>query len=204
MTRKRKKILAPRSPQQRAFLKAKSDALPGHLRPLELKLLSHGGSFALIPPNEQDYKEILEGGYAYPMTGRTIRWSPSSGNLLVEGIPNRCHENASRIFMERYPSTTRIVTGYALSDDGIWRQHSWLRWGNGWKRGVIETTEKRVLYFGVELADLEAVKFACSNVDTETAMRFLTEKLKVPVKTIMDTLGRDRIGSWVREKRDEG
>ena len=38
-----------------------------------------------------------------------------------------------------------IPTGYALSDDGLWRQHTWGLLRNG----VLETTEVRLRYFGI-------------------------------------------------------
>jgi hypothetical protein len=49
----------------------------------------------------------------------------------------------------------KITTGWALSDDGLWRQHSWILRG----KTVIETTETRVRYFGVTLTDAEAEQF---------------------------------------------
>jgi hypothetical protein len=61
----------------------------------------------------------------------------------------------ARLF-HRNPAGTRIVTGYALSSDGLWRQHSWAMAGDG---GVVETTEERLLYFGYELTAAEAEIF---------------------------------------------
>jgi len=49
----------------------------------------------------------------------------------------------------------RIVTRYALSDDGMWRQHSWVLVGER----LVETTEEREQYFGVVLSDGEAEEF---------------------------------------------
>ncbi|MEO8052075.1 MAG: hypothetical protein ABI833_16800, partial [Acidobacteriota bacterium] len=54
------------------------------------------------------------------------------------------HKNAARLWLARESGLTGIGTGYALSSDGLWRQHSW-----GLRRaGILETTIKRVKYFG--------------------------------------------------------
>ena len=52
-----------------------------------------------------------------------------------------------------------IGTGYALSVDGLWRQHSW-----GVARDlIIESTEARVKYFGRLLRGADADMFAAAN-----------------------------------------
>jgi hypothetical protein len=56
--------------------------------------------------------------------------------------------------------TANIATGYGLSEDGLWRQHSWL-W-NGKK--VLETTVPRTIYFGVMLNDVEAARFVMAEL----------------------------------------
>jgi hypothetical protein len=64
----------------------------------------------------------------------------------------------SRLWLES-PERFQIVTGYALSDDGLWRRHTWALEGER----VIETTEPRVLYFGVRLEKEGAARFAKAN-----------------------------------------
>jgi hypothetical protein len=51
----------------------------------------------------------------------------------------------------------RLSTGFALSDDGMWRPHSWLRASSG---TLIETTEQRVAYYGFAFDDEGAELFA--------------------------------------------
>ena len=42
-----------------------------------------------------------------------------------------------------------MMTGYALSADGIWRQHSWLvAFDNEDYPYIVETTEERISYYG--------------------------------------------------------
>ena len=53
----------------------------------------------------------------------------------------------------------RLVTGYALSDDGLWRQHSWVMDD----QVIYETTVKRTQYYGFVLDPAEAVRFWVTN-----------------------------------------
>jgi len=56
-----------------------------------------------------------------------------------------CHNNCFRLLQADKIDT--IFTGYALSDDGLWRNHSW-----GLKKDfLIETTEERLVYLGIQL-----------------------------------------------------
>lgn len=70
-------------------------------------------------------------------TGRVVR---------RRGRPCDCHRNAAALWFAGRAGG--IGTGYALSDDGLWREHSW---GLGLAGELIETTEPRTAYFGVEL-----------------------------------------------------
>jgi hypothetical protein len=66
--------------------------------------------------------------------------------ILRRGKQSACHENSAdlhRADPERYA----VYTGYALSADGIWRPHSWVH--DGAKSRIIETTERRTVYFGL-------------------------------------------------------
>ena len=75
---------------------------------------------------------------------------------LIKGAPNGCHKNSAKLWSE---GKGKIVTGYALSDDGLWRQHSWVNAGNQ----LIETTEPRVIYFGYTLDEDESKEFDNNN-----------------------------------------
>lgn len=56
---------------------------------------------------------------------------------------SECHANCEALYQKN--KTHKIYTGYALSKDGLWRNHSWIITKNG---SIIETTELRVLYLG--------------------------------------------------------
>jgi hypothetical protein len=82
---------------------------------------------------------------------------------LVPGTPGRCHENAARLY-QRNPARFRVVTGYALSADGLWRQHSWgYDTASRSRRRIMETTERRLRYYGVLLSAAEAGAFVWCN-----------------------------------------
>jgi hypothetical protein len=70
-----------------------------------------------------------------------------------------CHRNLSRLWGRMRSGLVGIGTGYALSGDGLWRQHSW----GVWRRGIVETTQERVKYFGCLLEGQDADSFAEAN-----------------------------------------
>lgn len=119
-------------------------------------LLSIGGCETCFPPLEEDMGAILERGRYYRGTSKMMR-----------GTPNACHRNVCRLWEANHPNyDVRISTGYALSNDGIWRQHSWLvhryRTAMQHRTQIVETTEKRAAYYGFEMTEAEAEEF-CSN-----------------------------------------
>lgn len=74
-------------------------------------------------------------------------------------LGSACHANVSRLWIARKQEIVAIGTGYALSADGLWRQHSW-----GVRReGILETTVPREKYFGIVLQGSQAHSFAESN-----------------------------------------
>jgi hypothetical protein len=117
-------------------------------RELEERLLGIGGNrvdFRLEP----DLATLLAHGNAYRPDRR-----------VFESMSNSCHENASELWVRDYPDTD-IVTGWALSDDGCWRQHTWgfRPEGGTW----VETTEPRIAGYGIALVGQEALQFAIEN-----------------------------------------
>lgn len=68
--------------------------------------------------------------------------------VMETGAPSACHDNASRL-TRLNPESMVLMTGYALSDDGIWRGHSYcLRREDDGSFTIVETTVPRLAYFG--------------------------------------------------------
>lgn len=109
------------------------------------RVLVHGGEL-VVPPCavDADTARLAEG--AELKVGR-VRHS--------EGEPSACHDNV--IALWRRGRVEAIGTGYALSEDGLWRRHSWGVLDDG---TLVETTEARVRYVGVTLRGEVAEAFA--------------------------------------------
>ena len=111
-------------------------------------LLTFGGSEVCMPFKDPDIEEILSRGQLW-YGDRTKK---------VRGEPCHCHYNSARQW-NRNPEEIVLCTGYALSEDGMWRQHSWCVEPRKQKSRIIETTVERVAYFGYAMTIAEAEKF---------------------------------------------
>ena len=112
-------------------------------------LLRAGGIEIVVPPwVDRDVPALIRLGSV--MKGRVT---------LHPMEQSRCHNNVARLWGRTRWRLIGIGTGYALSDDGLWRQHSW-----GVRRsGILETTQVRVAYFGIVLNGLAAERFSVAN-----------------------------------------
>ena len=117
------------------------------LEELRDKILELGGSEVNVTQREPHLDELLERGQVFY----------GKGSKRCPGEASQCHTNVAALWVHDRKQI-RIVTGYALSKDGLWRQHSWALDGRDNK--VIETTIPRLLYYGVVLSDGEAEEFA--------------------------------------------
>ena len=108
------------------------------------RLLSIGGEEVCFAFYEESLAFLLSRGQAFGRTG-----------TMMHGDPNRCHGNTAALY-EANMDRTRIATGYALSLDGCWRQHSW---GIVNRRKPVETTVRRLAYFGYVLNKVESELF---------------------------------------------
>jgi hypothetical protein len=117
-----------------------------HLKTL---LLNFGGEF-LVAPRKPDthISLLLQHGF--------LMYGPIEMQVMKS---SSCHQNVSTVWMNRASGIVGIATGYALSDDGLWRQHSW----GVLRDGVLETTEARQKYFGILLQGKAADNFAQAN-----------------------------------------
>lgn len=140
--------LSPHPQPKRAI----KETVPVPLVPLEQKLLALGGTRMVYRP-EPDLRILLERGEPFDRSAE-----------LVVGEVRECHANVARLW-NAHREALAIVTGYALSTDDLWRQHSWLlrkKPAPGQDR-LLETTVRRVKYFGTILNETEARAFAEMN-----------------------------------------
>lgn len=108
-------------------------------------VLRHGGRLVVPPPSPDPLLDMLR------TEGRVWR-----GDVTLRPLQQSdCHRNAVSLW--RDGEAPGVGTGYALSDDGLWREHSW---GVGARGELLETTEDRRIYFGIEFKGEDVQWFA--------------------------------------------
>jgi hypothetical protein len=117
---------------------------------LQERLLSIGGEACVMPVLEEDYQKIM-------LRGDSTAPTPDAPLVFKKGANCHCHANSARLY-EKHKRYS-LCTGYALSQDGVWRPHSWCR--NG--KRIVETTTPRLVYFGFTMTKEEAEEFSYSN-----------------------------------------
>ena len=127
-------------------------SMDNHFFDLRQKLLAFAGEAVCFPPYEEDLDNILNYGQF---------WVGSNAKLM-RGEPSQCHANSANLW-EQNKEATRICTGYALSEDGMWRQHSWLVWHKARSNQIVETTVKRIAYYGFVMPYDMCQQFADEN-----------------------------------------
>ena len=124
-----------------------------HLFELKARLLDFAGEAVCLPGYEEDLENILEYGQF---------WLGYNAER-IPGEPCQCHENSALLWREN-KEITNICTGYALSEDGMWRQHSWLIHRKPRSNKIVETTMQRVLYYGFAMTPEMCEEFADANL----------------------------------------
>jgi len=115
--------------------------------------------FAILTNNEQNKTGVIEiKDPDIDIIAEKGKPYSTKGKVFKEMRSNQCHANASSLAIRG--KVDYMVTGFALSLDGGWRQHSW-----GIKDGtIVETTYPRFInYFGTPLSKKEAKAFAKAN-----------------------------------------
>lgn len=121
---------------------------PAGMRELRDRLVSILGKWVVMVSFEEDLEEILS-------RGELMVGGPHGGKpLMRRGDRCQCHSNSAACW-EANRDKLELCTGYGLSADYCWRQHSWC-WYPAKKR-VIETTEPRIVYYGFRMTDKEAL-----------------------------------------------
>jgi len=117
------------------------------LESLKNRLLDIGGWAVCLPKIEEDLYEIMTRGRKF-----------AGQSIVMRGEDCACHSNSACLW-DANRESLYICTGYALSKDGMWRQHSWCVKPTKRTWRVIETTLKRVQYYGYIMTEAEAENF---------------------------------------------
>lgn len=138
------------------------------------RLIEIGGEECCLPFGDEDIDKILEKGELLipePINNEQKKYWVEYYEMI--GAPSQCHRNSAALYEINKDNTklehkVRICTGYAITDDGMWRQHTWLVYIDETNDNevitVIETTLKRVAYYGVVLTEEQCEEF-CSWYD---------------------------------------
>lgn len=141
--------------QSQAWAVGYKGPIPDYLKEtLELRnrLLTFGGEEVCMPFVEADLEKIQSRGQL---------WLGDLSTMMV-GQRSQCHRN-SALLWEANKDVILIATGYALSEDGMWRQHTWCIMINDENTYVVETTTPRVAYFGFVMNLDESQTFLYQN-----------------------------------------
>jgi hypothetical protein len=153
MVRMRVKLDVTRDPEQIAWLKYQGyhkdsfNYRSAATNALKQKILGIAGIAVILVFDPYEIRK-LNGKRAKVWRGYRAQMIPMERNA--------CHWNAVELWKKDAGKFT-VCTGYALSRDGLWRQHSWCI--NNATGRIVETTESRVLYFGFEMTRKEIQKF---------------------------------------------
>lgn len=128
--------------------KGKLDKQCNNTLELRKACLNFGGEEVCLPYMDEDKEKIIIRGQIW--YGDKI--------TMMKGEDSQCHYN-SALLWEVNKDKFRIATGYALSDDGMWRQHTWCIWLKPRQNRIIETTVKRELYYGFVMTEKECEEF---------------------------------------------
>ena len=119
---------------------------------LKSKLLSFGGeNVKLGLDTDEELDRMLNDG---------VLFNVDVVNLKARGF-GQCHRNVADKYKRFSFGGFKIVTGYALSGEGTWFQHSW---GLGSTGKIMETTSNKYdMYYGYVLNEEESDEFCFNN-----------------------------------------
>lgn len=147
---------------------------PDYVAPLDIhmrsalrlrdRLIGFAGDMACVAYRDLDLEDILAHGQLW--CGAVV-----DNARMRRGRPCDCHNNVRKLWANANPrdvdgvrrrASARlrfIATGYALSSDGMWRQHSWLIERSERTLRLIETTAPRIAYYGFAMTERRADSF---------------------------------------------
>ncbi len=106
---------------------------------------------------EEDLTDLITQGEFYHPNDYTYK--------IIKMEPSRCHSNCALFYRNYVEDNSEeeisIVTGWALSNNNVWYQHTWIMLLDD--AVLIETTEKRKLYYGFILNYEQIQEFLDNN-----------------------------------------
>ncbi len=119
-------------------------------------LLSFGGS--AVAEHKGYYEEDLD-----KLLSRGQLWL-AHGIEKMKGRESQCHMHSAYLWNANKDKEVYLATGYALSESGVWYQHSWCLHRKKRSVSVVETTSpKRMACFGYVMAHEVATNFYFDN-----------------------------------------
>lgn len=143
----------PMDPDWKARLAERHEVAAPQLQSFRRTMLERfgGGDVNIWMGRTEDVAPLLERGQL---------WIPSPQEIdYLEGEPTHCHDNVCEFWKEQ-PDRYVLATGYGLSQDGLWRPHSWLMEPqNDGPARIVETTVGRLAYFGYVMDLPQSIDF---------------------------------------------
>ena len=124
------------------------DVLPNRAKNLAMMrdaILNYGGHAVLLDTLDPDTSMVL----------RSAQYQSGIAVVLIPGEESKCHHNAIREYWGDRENTV-LFTGYAADETGVWVRHSWIERNDA----LLETTSRRLAYYGVRLTSAQAELFA--------------------------------------------
>jgi hypothetical protein len=115
------------------------------------RLIRLGGD-DVIAIYDEDLDQLLSEGRVWPVEGLELR---ERGSALFRAAAAALYQSLSA----EEPGTARLVTGWALSRDRLWRQHCWVVRDER----VLEPMAQRLVYYGIALTPERAQAFCWTN-----------------------------------------
>jgi hypothetical protein len=139
MSSSQTQIVSQVTPEQITFLTSRPWWTPMHTQ-LNAKMnLTYPNTQIVATPNDQPF--------IYVLLHKPLKFTqPTPTQLTLHKMAtSQCHDNVSSLLDDKRIKEKQ--TGYALSEDGLWRCHSW---GINDKNQIVETTEARLVYACVQ------------------------------------------------------
>ena len=130
---------------------------------LKLNILEYSKQVSLIIDLQNHLSKEIKGTILVPFGLDTseIKHHLEKGEFLGETskirkmAASQCHSNSYYLFNEN-KNKFYLYTGVALSEDGVWRPHSWCVDKD--TEEIIETTESRIAYFGSKMENKDMLE----------------------------------------------